>query len=46
MYYDKPGLNNEGRDVVDLDPDGLADAGGNKNLGAGGRIHSGTKVRT
>ncbi len=46
MQSGKPGLDNEGRDVVDLDPDGLADAGGNKNLGAGGRIHSRTKVRT
>ncbi len=45
MKSDIPGLDNEGRDVVDLDPDGLADAGGNKNLGAGGRVHSRTKVR-
>ena len=41
-----PCLDDESGDVVDLDPDGLAHAGRNEDLGAGGGVHAGTEVGT
>ena len=41
-----PCLNDEGGDVVDLDANGLDDAGGHKDLGAARRVHARTEIRT
>ena len=41
-----PCLNDKGGDVVDLDANGLDDAGGHKDLGAARRVHARTEIRT